>query len=371
VALWLGGTGQSEYEICLEAAGTLRESAEATPSDNPASLVSLWTAVINAARDCERLRPGDPDSLAMIRQGQAIIDEINLVERREALILDTVDGAALSQVVLQSPNIYVLDKVNRRRVYQGVLADDGLRLERALNPIANMTAGATVSGAVVGELLAIGYNQDADALYALDANGALIQCRRAQMQACELQFLLNYEAWVSPIAIRFFSDRLYILDPGANQIWRYDSSGNGVYSARTPGLYFDGQNLGNVTRAVDFAIDSPPSGNIYALLADGTMLMYNSGEPQEFRYAGFPEGQSLNSAQALVLDESPTVRAFFVANRDGAIIHEVGMGGSFRTGYKVFDDALFATLSGVASNPTREVLYVTSGNALLALQRRD
>lgn len=372
VTLWLGGTGQSEYEICLETAQTLRESALEVPSDNRATTLSLWNAVINAASECETLRPDDPDSLAMIRQGQAIIDELELVDRREAHLMDTVEDAVFSQIVLRLPNIYVLDKTNRKRVYHGVPSDDGLSLSRRLNPIADMTTGATVQGVAIGELVGIAYNDRTDSIYALDVNGVLIQCSRIQMQQCEAQILKDIEQWVRPVAIKFYgtTDRLYILDPGANQIWRYDPSGNGIYGL-PPADYFDGQNVGSVTQAVDFAIESPPAGNVYVLLADGTLLMYNNGEPQEFRYRGFPEEQQLSSAQALILDDSANVRAFFIANREGVIIHEVGIGGSFRTGYKVFDDRLFATLSGIASHSNLEILYAASGNALMALQRRE
>lgn len=376
VMLWLDGTGQSEFEICLETATTLKESAIAVPSDNPASTLSFWNAVIDRARECETLRPGDADLLAMIRQGQAIIDEIEQVKRREAHILDTVEDAVFSELIIRPTNLYVLDKTNRKRVYHGVLSDDGLSLDRRLNPIADMTSGAsfqTTQGLVtLGDLVGIAYNDASDSISALDVNGVLVQCSRIQMQQCSAQILRGIEQWVNPIAIEFYgtTGRLYVLDPGANQIWRYDPS-NASYGLG-PTEYFSGQNVGSITQAVDFAIESPPAGNVYVLLADGTLLMYNGGEPRaEFQYRSFPEGQELKSAQSLTLDDSANVRGFFIVSRDAARIQEVAIGGSFRPSYKVFDDRLFATLSGVASHSTLEILYATSGNALIGLRRPE
>lgn len=372
VTLWLEGTGQSEYEICLETAQSLKVSAEAVPSDNVATTLTHWNAVINKSRECELMRPNDPDSLAMIREGQEIIDFIDQVKRRDARLMDTVEDAVFSQIVLRLPNIYVLDKTSRKRVYYGGPSDDGLSMDRRLNPIADMTTGATVDGYTIGDLVGIAYNDGNDSIYVLDVNGVLVRCSRIQMQECEALLLRDIEQWVRPVAIQFWgtSNRLYVLDPGANQIWRYEASGSGGYDFN-PTAYFAGQNIGSITQAIDFAIDRPPGGNVYVLLADGTLLMYNQGEPQELRYGAFPEGQPLESAQALILDDSTLVNAFFIANRDRQIIYEVAKGGTFRNAYKVFDDRLLATLGGIASNSTLEILYATSGNALMAIQRRE
>lgn len=367
VLLWLGGTGQTEYEMCREVAEELAGQADRQGSGSAENAVTLWSAVIDKATQCEQLRPGDEVSIALIRRGQGVIDLINSVERREAIRLDSVEDAAFSQIITQGQSLYVLDKTNRKRVYQASLSEDGLSLTRQLNPITDMTTGANVRGIPIVDLIGIAYAQERDSLLALDKNGSLVICSRAQMQSCDVQYLRDVERWVNPVAIKYWQNRLYILDPGANQIWRYDSI-NGAFSG-VPGEYFAGQNIGRVNTAVDFAIQAPPSGGIFVLLADGTILSYLGGEPQEFRYGGIPEGQPINSAQAMVLDEGPTVRGFFIANRAGAVIHEVALGGTFRNGYKVFDESLFATLSGVASNPLREVLYATSGNSVFAIKR--
>ncbi|MBK8035233.1 MAG: hypothetical protein IPK17_38160 [Chloroflexi bacterium] len=69
----------------------------------------------------------------------------------------------------------------------------------------------------------------------------------------------------SPRAIDFWEGRMYILDPGANQIWRYDPSG-GAY----PGMpleYFTGERRPDISRALDFAITN--EGDIYLLLQEG------------------------------------------------------------------------------------------------------
>ena len=78
-------------------------------------------------------------------------------------------------------------------------------------------------------------------------------------------------AWKSGMALQVYGDRLYVLDPTENKIWRY-RRGKESYSVAES---YSAQ--GDVTNAVDFAVD----GSIYVLNSDGSIVKYYAGELEE------------------------------------------------------------------------------------------
>ena len=74
------------------------------------------------------------------------------------------------------------------------------------------------------------------------------------------------------VDMKSYNDKVYILDPERNQIWRYKSKRTG-YDA---GEAYNKD--GDVSKAVAFAIDS----SIYVLNGDGTMSLLYAGEKKDF-----------------------------------------------------------------------------------------
>ncbi|MBK8136195.1 MAG: hypothetical protein IPK52_10175 [Chloroflexi bacterium] len=366
VALWLGGTGQTEYEICLSEARNLADIARAVPSSNPDNLRSAWTAVIGGSGRCLTLRPDDEDVTKLLREGQGVIDTLNQVTRREAILLDTLPDATFTRILLQGLDVYVLDS-SRQRVYTTTLNQDGLSVTRKLTPVLDMSKGATVNGYPVGDFIDIGFSTASDALFALDRNGVLVICRRRQVQACEAQQLNDSEEWQQPVSIGVWGtdDRIYILDVAANQIWRYDRAGGSYSGIANP--YFDGTNQGALQLGIDFKIDR--DGNIFILRADGVIIKYFRAQVQQFRLGGFPPGQEPSGGQSLTLDEDPIGRAIYITNRDTRTVHELTLGGTFDANIQALDEAVFSSLGGVASNPAQQLLYVASGNGIFVIQK--
>lgn len=366
VALWLGGTGQTEYELCLSEARSLADIARSVPSSNPDNLRSAWTAVIGGSNRCLSLRPNDEDSTKLLREGQSVIDNLNQVTRRETILLDTLPDAMFSRVLLQGLDIYVLDS-SRQRVYTTTLNQDGLSITRKLTPILDMSKGATVNGYPVGDFIDINFSSASDALYALDRNGVLVICRRRQVQSCEAQQLNDSEEWQQPVAMSVWGadDRIYILDIAANQIWRYDRAGGSYSGIANP--YFDGTNQGALQLGIDFKIDR--DGNVFILRSDGVIIKYFRAQVQQFRLGGFPPGQEPNGGQSLTLDEDPIGRAIYITNRNTRTVHELTLGGTFDANFQALDEAVFSSLGGVASNPAQQLLYIASGNALFVIQK--
>lgn len=366
VVFWLSSTGESEFEVCIQEANNLAQSAREVPSSNPDALLALWSTAITEAQRCETLRPDDLSAEGLIREGQEVVDAINQIERRELSLLDSLPGAVFTRILREGSDLYVLDSA-RNAVYHGIIADNGLSMQQRLEPILDMREGANVDGFAIGEIFDIAFSQSQNSIYALDTEGRLVVCTRRQKQGCVVQRLLRWEDWMTPVAINVWGsdDRLYILDPQMNQIWRYDRLG-GTYGG-VPTLYFAGQNQGSIGNAIDFAINR--TGNVYVLREDGVMLQYNLGQIQDFRLGGFPEGQEPTTANSMYLDEDPLGQALYVTNRNLRTIYQMTQGGSHWATYRVFDETLFESLDGVVSNPAQELLYPISGNSIFILQQ--
>lgn len=363
VVLWLTNAGRSEFELCMQETENLARVAREVSSASPENLLATWSATISSANLCNEMRPNDPNVAAIIREGQAIIDRINIIERREPRVMQSLEGATFSQIMLQGTDLYVLDSA-RSAVYHGILSQDGRSLSQRLEPILDMRQGVTVSGFQLGELVDIAFSQNLDIVFAMDKAGTVVTCRRRQKQGCEAQRLLRTETWVSPAAITVWGaeDRFYVLDPGGNQIWRYDRLG-GAYSG-VPTPYFDGQNQGAIQNAVDFAIGRPPSGNVFVLRADGAILQYFRAQIQEFRLVGFPSGQQPRTADGMYLDEDPLGQAIYMTTRESGTVYRFTQGGAHWATYRSTDERLFSAMSGVVSNAGQGVVYVISGNSI-------
>lgn len=366
VALWLGGTGRSEFELCYAEATNLSEIARTVPSSNPESLRSAWSAVLTVANRCLTLRADDEDSTRIRREAQGVIDSLDQITRRDAHLLQSLPDATFTRILLQGLDLYVLDS-SRQRVYTTTLSQDGLSLTRSLTPILDMSRGANVNGYVIGDFIDIGFSNSTDSLFALDTNGVLVQCRRRQVQECEAEQLRSNEDWSDPSAMVIWGsdDRIYLLDVPVNQIWRYDNSGGSYSGIANP--YFDGANQGALQLAVDFKIDR--DGNVFILRSDGVVIKYFRAQIQEFRLGGFPPGQEPSNGSSLTLDEDPIGRAFYVASPATQTIHEMTLGGTFDANIKASDDTVFSALGGVASNPAQQLLYVASGNGIFVIQK--
>jgi hypothetical protein len=108
-------------------------------------------------------------------------------------------------------------------------------------------------------------------------------------------------AWQSVQAIRGYVGNLYILDPKANQVWRYLPNWSG-YDTEMKGI-LEGAQIGD---ARDFAID----GNIYVLTESGRVWKFVEGVGAEFDLRALDK--PLNRPTAIVT--GATARGVYVAD---------------------------------------------------------
>lgn len=367
VVVGIGNTGASEFDLCVAEANKASDVARGIASSDATGVNAAWSAVIDVINRCNSIRPNDPTLIALTGEAQNVIDHLSQVERRTPVKIATFPNAVLSRVILQGLDLYVLDSQNEW-VYRVSLSNDG----RSMVPgsqvtFSSMRLGAVVGDARVGQLVDIAWSEDSTQIVALDKTGLLIECSPRFTQTCEVQRLLQAELWVEPARMIVWNSRIYVLDPGAQQIWRYDSSG-GTYG-NSPIEYFAGDNRPDISTVVDFGIDT--SGNLFLLYSSGLITKWVSGEQTQFGYANFPPGQELKEAKGFYLNSDPLAQNFYILSPGNRTVYQTTLSGTFDSSYRAFDETNFANLSGVVDDVNQQVIYVLSGNTIWVIDKRS
>ncbi len=370
--MWLGGTGSSEYERCVEEAWQGARLARNIASGDVNGTLSAWGAVQLTVESCTAMRPEEID-VALVelrREGQIIVDRINDIERREIFVIEAFPNAILTDIVLRGDDLYVLDSGNQQ-VYRITLNDSGLGIvPGSRQPIATMRRGANVDLYTLDSLVGLTWSEDgsglsqSNVLLLLDEAGVLVEYSPTFL-ARGVQSLLGTEQWRTPRRMTSWRGRIYILDPAAEQIWRYDPL-SGAFAGAPIG-YFAGANRPILSQAVDFGIDD--SGRVYVLFSDGVIALFRAGEEIRFGFAGFPPGQELRNADAMYLNTDPVAPAIYIVDRKTRTVFETSLAGTFINSYRTYDETLFAGLAGVAVDETRKIVYVLSGNSVLGFNK--
>ncbi len=374
VVAWIGitSTGVTEYEQCLRDANGAADLARSINSSDRTGVLASWNAVVAKVGDCNVMRPsGDVSLTALVREAQTVKDGLFQIERRNAVTLKSFQNANLTRAVLQGQDLYVLDSQNQL-VQRIVLKtnDNGTVEEASSEPMTAMRRGAVIGQYRVSDLIDIVWSDDTTQITALDREGLLIQCSPRFRQDCQVQKLLRSESWVSPIKMTLWEGRLYILDPGANQIWRYDSTG-GSY-ASSPIEYFAGEVRPQLQNAVGFGIYSSGStgGSVYILTADGQTTKWLGGQQTPFVYAGFPEGQQLAGADSFYLNGDPIGQGLFITQRSSRTIFETSLSGTWFGSFQVYEEDKFAALNTVVADANLQIIYALSGNSVFMIDQR-
>lgn len=369
VFMWLGGTGESEFELCVTDAVETAAIARAIDSSDVNGVLAAWNAVLSKIESCNQIRAGDEQLAAITREGQDTIDRLYIIQRREATVIEAFTNATLTRAILRGEDLYVLDDANDQ-VYRVTLNAEGLA-PVARQPIVNMRRGAAVGQYAVGDIIDITWAEDGsgltqgNVLISLDRDGVIVEYSPTFLSR-GVQKLIGIENWANTaVKITVWQGRLYILDPGSNQIWRYEASGGSFPNAPTE--YFAGQGRPNLESAVDFGIDN--NGRVFVLFRDGFMSVYRGGELQPFAFVNFPENQNFNSADAMFLNSSLVFPGIYLVSRANSTIYETTLAGTFSNSYRAYDEDQFAGLTNVVADESKSVIYTLSGNSILAFRK--
>ncbi len=375
LVLWLTGIDRSEFETCVIEANDDAQFARSIDSSDVNGTIAAWQALLVKVDECEEKNVAEAEDTTLVsltREGQSVIDRLLNITRRDAVPIASFPSASLSRGVLRGLNLYVLDSANDI-VYEAQITPDGRGITpNTQSPIPNMRRNATVNQYTVDELVDIAWAEDGsglsqgNVLIALDRNGVIVE-HSPTILTRGAQRLLGTENWVAPSSMRIWRGNLYLLVPGANQIWRYEPTG-GTYGG-APTEYFGGQTRPNIRNAVDFDID--PDGAVFVLFGDGQVGKYISGEPQGFGFANFPPGQELVAADSMYLSSSPISQGLYIANALNGLgtIYELTWAGTFMRSYRTFEEEQFASLADVIVDDSQQVVYALSGNSVFVFGR--
>lgn len=373
LGLALSQRGQSEFATFYERARTAHTEALALSGTTgcPPNTRPKWEEVLWLADQAREFRPDDLNVLQIRADAMNYLDCFDRVQRRDLTVLHEFgENADLAgPIVHNGVELYVLDRA-ADAIYHDTLNETGTGLtSRGDTPI--IRRGQAISGFTIGELIDIDWLRSGgtthdNVLIALDANGVLIA--HSWTFAESAQQLVIEQRWIKPVAMAVFRENLYVLDTGANQVWRYvPPVGERRYS-NAPDEYFTGADRPDLSGAVDLGISE--TGEVFILFGNGTVQRYLSGKPQEFAYSLKPEG-ALESGASLFVDNDREARTIFIVDPATEAIYETSWAGTFQRGFRPrnLPDA-FERLTGFyADTVERNNLYVLSGNKLYQFPR--
>lgn len=241
-----------------------------------------WEAALQWLAEAEALRPGQPEVKLLRQEAQGQVDSLDWVTRLDfkpllnaGLGLDT----RISRLLLSGQDVYALDTAHNRvaRLTPNPSAGTAVSGQAAAyaldsafqcsgkQAVRDVNVGELVDAALVPGPTVIGGDTtvNSDVVIALDSLGALLYCAPGLDHAYASYLAAPNVGWVRPTALQLYTDRLYVLDPGSNEIWQYQSSG-GAFT-QTPTRYFTSASY-DLADAVGFTI---AGGDVFILRKDG------------------------------------------------------------------------------------------------------
>ncbi len=306
-----------------------------------------------------------PQDTSLVEQQKAMLDwldRINHVKRIYVRLLkefpDTETAqCALSTLIIHEKEVYVLD-VGIHRVYKYLLNETGDELQvLPIDPVL-LRRGEVRDNVTVGELLGIawveaGFQRGTSALLILDKGGHTFE-HTADTQVKALK-TADIGAWRKPVAIAGYYGRLYVLDPGANQLLRYGLTNAGYDGSISN--YFKA--LTDIHDAVGMAID----GYVYVLHADGRISKYQDGLSVPFPQNNLDE--PLRKPTCIFasgfMDEGGYV---YVADAENQRIVQYSKAGDFIYQFRTHDPSEMNALKSLFVHEDERKLYLINGNKL-------
>jgi hypothetical protein len=354
----------SQYSKLMGEAQTELEQARMGGQDQ-ALARPHWETAVFLLDKAEEIRPGDPVVTELRSEAVMVLDAYDSVTRVELMPMrEYPAGAYLRGPVLQGLDIYVID-TTADVLYRDTLNEDSTGLIDA-EPQVIVRQGELIGDQPIGGLIDLvwmveGGTPQRNVLTVLARNGLLITY--SPSWAATATPLPGAEAWNDPRAVAIYQGNLYVLDAGANQIWRYVAEDNAY--PNLPESYFT-DFAPDLSTAIDMDVDS--NGNVFVLDSAGSVLKFFNGRQEPFTLEGLP--QPIARPTALHIDLNPFDPAFYITDPGAERIYATSLSGKFLHNYKASQGHTFVGLSGVFSDPDAGSVYFTAGNVLYRFTRR-
>ena len=299
--------------------------------------------MVALAAEAEALRPDDLEVAGMRADALDALDRLDGVTRLTAGVLyEYEDGADLARIALRggAGGIAVLDRLANRVMFHAT--DDTYRTLTGEQPSTIGFGGQAVGAQTMGELfdviwLAGSASETRDSFAMLDRAGSLFNYFPNLGDVGGVA-LPNSSGWDSPTAMATYLDRLYVLDAGAGQIWKYYISSGYTQFAGDEAIFFS-ENAG-LDGAVDFDLYAE-DGSLVVLYGDGRLRYYDtrSGRVRwdETTLAQGGLATPLVAPVAVKMVGSGLNASIFVLDPGSGRLLQLGRGGTVLTQYRVMD----------------------------------
>jgi len=340
----------------------------------PEQARDYYRQVLTLADEADFLRAGDGEVASLRQQAMAELDQLDGISRLQAQQLhEFTSDVVLTDVVLEDGfegGIFTLD--SNSTVY--FHPTDESYLNMAGDPTQVVFKGKALGSHVVGNLADVMWRSAGTAvtragLAMLDTSGALLTYF-PNMEDTRVAPLGLSSVWQIPTAISTFDERLYVLDPGAREIWKYFPDGDGfIIKDDEQVLALDPS--ADLNAAIDLDLYSE-DGSLLLLYGDGRLRYYDtrSGRVQ------WDETELLDNGGLITPLVAPTSAqlvgkglnaSIFVADPGSGRIIQIARGGRVIAQYRATSETgaeLFNHVQGfaVAEAPLR--IFVTDGSKL-------
>ncbi|PID87279.1 MAG: hypothetical protein CSB13_00215 [Chloroflexi bacterium] len=335
---------------------------------------TYYQHVLTLAEEAEAIRPLDDEVARLRQQAKAALDELDGVTRLQGhLLYEYEPKTLLTAVTLQGGfdgGLYTLDNDSNVTYHQ--TDESYTQFEGVPENIVfrDKALGSHIVRNVIDMMWRPqGNHVSRDGIAMLDTGGTLITYypNHNDTRAAPLGLA---SGWQIPQAITTFDERLYILDVGAREIWKYYPEDDGFI------IKDDAQIL-----ALDAAANLESAIDIDIYSEDGSLLiLYSNGQ---IRYYDTRSGRVQWDEQKLMTDGGLTLplarptaaklvgkglnSSVFVADPGTGRILQIARGGLVIAQYRADDEVgrdLFHNIQdfAVAEAPLR--IFVTDGNKL-------
>jgi hypothetical protein len=346
---------EAQFQQTLDGATAVLDEVDQMPDLDAA--VQRLPAAQEFLDQARSMRPDDARLEALQNRYQELSDRVQQVEPLYGVvpIWDfNGEGQNLTRVVVGGDSVYVLDK-GRNEVYRLILSSLGDSATPA-SPSTVIKKAEAVDDYVVSDLQDMtwveGSGSQRSRLMVLDTAGGLLGFD-STFGASSLP-LGGQDKWQQPELTLGYQGKLYIVDPKANQIWRYLPGEKGYEG--DPEQYFASGSPTDLTGVQAIAID----GNVWLLFPDGRLLKFMVGEAQPFVPQGPPGTPKSPVDLAVPLDGD----RLYVADAGTGRILEYSKEGTLNRQFRPREGDILKDVRSLYLDEAAGALYILTGDRL-------
>jgi len=365
-----------EFNYYLDEARAAATLAREAP--DAAQGVPQWRQVIVWSDQADDIRGSHPEVAALQQAAQDVLDETDRVERVRVDAI-TADGfrtdANLVKILARGPSVYALDEANQA-VYRAVLTTSGdYQLDPVFEcrrgPVGMQSIDALVDITWLSRPNVVGQ----DTLLALDPGGRLLYCTTDGAMAATV-LTPPYDGWTGSVAIEAFQNRIYVLEPDANEIWVYQREDK--FFADPPERFFSESAI-DLSAAIDISI---VQGTVFILHRDGHMTQcvrreqgvapecsietrYSDGRPgrgDDIRFDGV-------DAPAAMVVYPPPHSSLYLTDLNSPGAYQFSLRLAYQREFRAVDDDGEVAATSFAVGSGRDLFFARGNNVYVGRRR--